>query len=578
MTSQRKNQKTLPYFKDVSGKYVCSICRSEYTCQSNVCRHYKKHHPEDDNEEKSIFTYKGKLINKSTERILIWKCCHGIPMAALSDCLLTDLLPPSTLKSAKTNQNILNDMCQQIVDFNYLKAREKSVSLILDGGTVNHTKWLAVGFMHRTLENNKFQVLDVRVFEKTTSNDIKYQIEQISDKIQKKANGKVVAACTDNAQNFRKIFLDDDLVLDDFIPLSMVRVSCSCHTIQLALKDLKNVDNYYSNLIEKIKVIPTKISFLSKADIKRLNIASFPPLQKQRWNSVFITLSYIISNVGAISSLFNINEIGFFNMFDLLQLQKELRPIYEFTIKCETDNFNQANVFIEFRALESKLEVLNTKRSKKLLSLIRKRFSITADIEISKLCYFTTNAGINEKRERFPHIPLSAIDTSDEESKRKFDNEMKFIHSFEKTIQKIYAKMKLDFKTVLTAFDIMMKHYVPANDEIHQFPSPQELKSLISEYSSNETMYIDLAKFIDLLQVLPSSEAGAERVFARMRDIFHKKQTRLSPESLRTNLIVSFYVDQEMPKEYFDRIGNWPDNQKEELDEEEEIMENDEYE
>ena len=67
-----------------------------------------------------------------------------------------------------------------------------------------------------------------------------------------------------------------------------------------------------------------------------------------------------------------------------------------------------------------------------------------------------------------------------------------------------------------------------------------------------------------LLQVLPSSESGAERVFARMRDIFHKKQTHSSPKSLRTNLIVSFYVDQESPEEFYDNCDNWLLNKEEE--------------
>lgn len=199
----------------------------------------------------------------------------------------------------------------------------------------------------------------------------------------------------------------------------MVRVSCSCHTIQLALKDLKKEDQYFQKLIKKMKIIPEKISFLSRKDIQKLRITSFPPLFLQRWNSVYITLSYIILNVGSISSLFSLDEIGCFNMFDLLQLKSELEPVYEFTIHCESDNFNQADVYIEFRSLEAKLEILKTKRSQKLLSLIRKRFSTTADIELSKLCYFTTNAGLTEKMNRYPHIPLANIDFHDEESKKK---------------------------------------------------------------------------------------------------------------------------------------------------------------
>lgn len=568
MIGTRKIKKPLPYFTNKDGMIECSICGSTFLQQSNACKHIKKFHSEPE-QEKSIFKYKGKNINKLTEKVLIWKCSHGIPMAALNDNFFNDLLPPSTLMSPKTNQKILDEMCEQIVHLNYSMAKSKSVSLILDGGTVNHTKWLAIGFLHRTLEIVKFQVLDVKVFDRATSSDIRYEIDKISDIIKKGFNGKVVAVCTNNAANFCKVFLDED-INEDFIPIDIIRVSCACHTIQLALKDLKKEDHYLRELIKKMKAIPTKISFLSRKDIEKLRITSFPPLQKQRWNSVFITLSYIILNVGSISSLFTLNEIGSFNMFELIQLQNELRPVYEFTTRCESDNCNQADVYIEFRALESKLEIMKTKRSQKLLSLIRKRFSTTADISLSKLCYFTTNAGLNEKRERFPHISLSSIDPKDTKSKKIFDDEIQFIKSFEKTIIKICNKIKADSQAILSAFEIMMNHIIPINNEIHQFPRAGELKYVISDYTSNQTSYIDLAQFIEMLQVLPSSEAGAERVFARMRDIFHKKQTRLSPKSLRTNLIVSFYAEQERPDDYYKDIDNWFLNEEEDQNEEEE--------
>lgn len=94
-------------------------------------------------------------------------------MRALNDSLLTNLLPPDTIKSDKTNQLILNEICKQIVEQNYPKARQKSISLIVDGGTVNHTKWLAIGCLFRTNDNVNFQVLDILIFEKTTSAKIK---------------------------------------------------------------------------------------------------------------------------------------------------------------------------------------------------------------------------------------------------------------------------------------------------------------------------------------------------------------------------------------------------------------------
>lgn len=177
----------------------------------------------------SDFTYRGKQILKATENILIWKATHGIPMRALNDSLLTDLLQPDTIKSDKTNQLILNEICKQIVEQNYQKARQKSISLIMDGRTVNHTKWLAIGYLFRTSDNVNFQVLDILVFEKTTSAKIKDEIERISSIIKDNYNGKIVGCCTDNAANFKKVFLEPEEHSIDIVPLDIKGQLCMPH-------------------------------------------------------------------------------------------------------------------------------------------------------------------------------------------------------------------------------------------------------------------------------------------------------------------------------------------------------------
>lgn len=108
-----------------------------------------------------------------------------------------------------------------------------------------------------------------------------------------------------------------------------------------------------------------------------------------------------------------------FQMIELLKLQKELAQIYDFTTKCESDHYNQANVFIAYRILEVELVTLNSPRSLKILELVRNRFNSTANINISKLCYFVTKAGINEKREIYPHVDEHEILDLNSENCRK---------------------------------------------------------------------------------------------------------------------------------------------------------------
>ena len=49
-----------------------------------------------------------------------------------------------------------------------------------------------------------------------------------------------------------------------------MNVSCSCHTAQLVLKDLYECDTYYQKLVEILKGISLRISYLSKEDITTL--------------------------------------------------------------------------------------------------------------------------------------------------------------------------------------------------------------------------------------------------------------------------------------------------------------------
>ena len=98
-------------------------------------------------------------------------------------------------------------MSSQIIELNYEQTTNKKNSLILEGGTLLHQKWLAIGFFYRTYFGIKFNILDALLFDNATSEAMKQKIQLISDRINQHG-GKVVGVCTDNANNFCKIFLD----------------------------------------------------------------------------------------------------------------------------------------------------------------------------------------------------------------------------------------------------------------------------------------------------------------------------------------------------------------------------------
>ena len=67
--------------------------------------------------------------------------------------------------------------------------------------------------------------------------------------MKKKSKVNAVGAWTDNAANLKKAFFDINEEEDESILLNMSRISCACHTIQLALKDLITKDKLYRYLI-----------------------------------------------------------------------------------------------------------------------------------------------------------------------------------------------------------------------------------------------------------------------------------------------------------------------------------------
>ena len=282
------------YFKNDSNLYECKICHKAFPYNTNAIRHVHIHDVSED--RWSAFTYNGQRILKSTEKILLWKALHGISMLALDDVLMKDLIrDEDCLQSRITNQNIMNEMASQIIELNYRKTGSKTVSLLLDGGTVFHTKWLAVGALLRNDFGISFNVLDVIVFNKSTASAIREDVSRIARNVEK-TGGDVVSACTDNAANFKKVFIETDDG-EDFIPLNILHVHCACHTVQLVIKDLNDEDKYFRELVKIMKIIPSRISFLKKQQINELGIGFYPPVQSQRWNSVYLTLNYIVNRL-----------------------------------------------------------------------------------------------------------------------------------------------------------------------------------------------------------------------------------------------------------------------------------------
>lgn len=120
----------------------------------------------------------------------------------------------------------MDAICEQIIKQNYNSMNDPNVSLILDGGTVFHTKWLGIGKLARNNFEMIYQFLDVLVFAKSTTSAIRECINNIAGKFRWQRRSV-----------FGRYFIEKD-GNEDFMPFNIMRVSCACHIIQLVFKDL----------------------------------------------------------------------------------------------------------------------------------------------------------------------------------------------------------------------------------------------------------------------------------------------------------------------------------------------------
>ena len=202
----------------------------------------------------------------------------------------------------------------------------------------------------------------------------------------------------------------------------------------------------------------------------------------------------------------------------------------------ESDFANQVDVYMHLRTLKNEWTKLSQKETfeEEATALIKSyeyRTLYTMDIRISMLAYYLTKGGIYEWRKNYIE--------SQEAEKRKENQSL-----LETTADNLAAIWKLEpigsgLKYYLESVDFINKDY--------KLPKFVELyNSSLQEYDSR---YCDnFVKFVERLQVLPASEAFAERMFASMRDLVASNQKSKNPETIRNEIIIKLsHLDPKPP-------------------------------
>ena len=531
------NKNQTPY------QFSCHYCEYESPYQGNMIKHLKNHHADildvitPDTGHQGIFEHKDHNIPGFVSNLLLWKCRYGISIRALKDPLAN--LNHLDQYSREELSEMISSIATQIKEIHMKRYKGRYISITLDAGTVHHEKWLAIGAIFPIGNETDFNVFDVFVRpESITSESLVQDIKVLQEQL-KQQNTKIVGVTTDNASNFVKTFS-----LEFVDELHIFRISCSAHTVQLALKDFLNSTEELYNIKDLIKSLPQMINSLSRTELRRNNLNTLPTWQEQRWNNFSYILNAVISQYNSIQQLLTPEQRENFDQTKLTILYEALWDVTIFTNQIEGDTTNLSTLYCAYKHLKQKLIEKNTDYSLRLLQEIEARFHSTANIQIAKLVYYCTNKGIEKVRIKYEKATQTVKDDKNEEQERLDACQAYFL--FQEKILSIcdlfspyWTDLEIASGTKLrNLMSKFLQEFVPDPTSSDEFPRLNEISYYFKDFKHAQYFY----DFLTRLKTLPASEGHSERIFSKMRRLFNDNMSRLSSEMLRNELICAYYA------------------------------------
>ena len=541
-------------FDKEQDRYQCLICEKVYKGQGNIIQHIKRNHPEVNDEAKHSdsftthdyqFTYKGTRIDEKIVNILVWRAKQGVSIRAIKSSLFENFTNIK-LPCEKVLQEMSYEISQKILLMHYNRLRNTYFSITIDGGTVIHMKWVAIGALYASGSQIEYDILDVWAVERRlTANYLKEKIMEFKQMMAENFKAVLIGVCSDNGSNFVKTF--GPQYIDQ---LQLFRFACGCHTIQLGINDFLQAFPVFKELKKALKKVSNRLSKRGKSFLEEHGITGYPKYQKQRWNSWYLAIDYVLQNEKVFNFMEN-DEKAACKIETLLALHPLLKLCHDFTVAIEGDSINLSVLYIEYNKLIEKLQENENEYSEKLIELIEARFHSTANIGHAKLVYYCTEIGIADFQSEFEAATI--IPQSNHEAERnrlelleKKASLLDELHQYLAEINDIWSPDPpslfvvngIQPLNIFECFDSMLNNLVIEDPSPYKFPSHDQLVPLIRHRTSLRIFF----EFLQKIQTIPASEAQSERIFAKMRDILNLKMTRMKPETFHTQLILATYA------------------------------------
>ena len=509
---------------------------------------------------------------------------HNIPYTQLSSPqwkrFFHDMNPNFVVPSSDSFNKLIKSYAVNLENKSYSDLRGSSVGLCIDGAGFNIKKYYAVVL----LNGKKARLAKVYHVEDQTANSLS---DIVADVYRKASLNRIMitGTCSDNASNLVAALKGKGAEsLSAKIGCYLLRVSCSAHTSQLSIIDIRrtdsNIDTILSNCISLSMYIDRRDkTFRQCLDVQR------PSFIATRWNSACSVLEFMVNNHEQIDRFINdcieaedaAYQRRIANNAKRVANGEEPKPICDpsyppvpaipiewshlfealkiirtFTTRIEGDISLQQEVFIEARNVNfalTALEITGNPFAATLLNAFESRFMTTTDILIAELAWRSTPDGVIEWRNTFETERRGDNLNAKQNANEHYDAlATRFIELCEEVFEITTDKQRAEFGfPALFHWWLESAPVDPGESTESLWKRMKERSVVIPGYrSSAPVSLLNLWKIAVALTTLPASESICERCFSQIKHLASDLNSSMKPElfeALATVKMASYYMN-----------------------------------
>ena len=493
----------------------------------------------------------GNTLTAGDRLLVDFICNSSMPLKPFTgpefEALIRYWSPNASAPSYDTIRKQVLERAEELLHSTLSNLRGEIVSLMIDGGTVGARHWLAIGMYG--WKGTYFY--GVRIMNDSSAGTISRLVTECIKDLARFGIG-IAAVVSDNASNMIAA-LDENKTycVQSLSGSKIIRVSCACHTAQLAVKDLAANGPTFQVFRGELRQL---LEWLHEDEVREklreLGVgARAPDLIATRWNTEYEGVEYIIRHEKEVRKAMEWFTRAVPPPFPEIpepwkDIYLALKPLKQFSDTCEKQTANLVDEYLVYREVIKSWSTMTENQYAASLSFyFQERFRKTADSALAQLAYLLTPDGVREWRDLWSSFS-PARPPCDEPERMKFE-----------------ALFEEEHKVLKKFVDVFMQYY-PGTEE-----NPEEmLRYWLKEFDMTESnsarrtwMRLSVAKPVMYtnhsgepvvftwrnmaimamkLLTIPPSESACERAFSSLRDILTDTRLSMKDDLVQAQMLV----------------------------------------